>query len=217
MRQFQRLFIIMTKPQVAILYLGLVIGLVLYLDKPLSTYIFDADLRKHFPILSYITKAGVGVLYFPVFFGLAIFFRYIRKNPLWEARSWFLFLCITVPTAICVLLKIVLGRARPNLYLQSSEHFYGFYGFKTDANFWSFPSGHTTIIMGVSLGFSILFPRYFLAFILFGLSVAFSRVLLTHHYLSDVLFTIFLTLIEVACLLSLLKRKSWLRPLWPRW
>nr|WP_232220646.1 hypothetical protein [Legionella tunisiensis] len=68
--------------------------------------------------------------------------------------------------------------------------------------------------MGAALGLSILFPRYFYAFILAGLTIAFSRVFLTHHYLSDVLTASYLTLLEVGILLCILRRKSWLAPVW---
>jgi membrane-associated phospholipid phosphatase len=100
------------------------------------------------------------------------------------------------------------------MYLQGEGHYYGFYGFETDAHFWSLPSGHTTTIMGVVLGFGILFPRYFYPLLVLGFSVALSRVLLTHHYLSDVFFTFYLTVIEIGFLLYVLRRNSWLAPAW---
>ncbi|MBA2651315.1 MAG: phosphatase PAP2 family protein [Tatlockia sp.] len=214
MSPFERLFKTMTNPIVVVLYFGLIIALILKYDQPISTYLFHLDLRTNFSSLNYLTKIGLGGLYYPSFLGLALFFRYIRKNPIWEARFWFLLLCLIIPAILTLVLKISFGRARPDLFLQSSEHLYGFFGFKWKAIFWSFPSGHTTTIMSVVLGLGIVFPRYFLAFMLLGLSVALSRILLTHHYLSDVLFAIYLTVIAIGCLLYLLKSKSWLTPAW---
>lgn len=214
MSPFDRLFKLMTKPLVVILYMTVIALLTLYWDKIVSSYFFHEDLRHQLPILSYLTRLGLGILYFFCFLLLIVCFRYIWKNPLWEARVWFLFLCLAIPTLICIGLKMLFGRARPNMFLQGSEPFYGFYGLQTDAHFWSFPSGHTTTIMGVVLGLGILFPRYFYAFLILGITVAFSRVLLTHHFLSDVLFTIYLTVIEIGCLVSVLRRKSWLAPAW---
>jgi membrane-associated phospholipid phosphatase len=214
MSPFDRLFTLMTKPLVIVLYIGLIISSILYLDVPIATYFFNAGVGENFTFLTYLTKIGLGGIYYPAFFGLALFFRYVHKNPDWEAKFWFLLLCLIIPAITTLILKMSLGRARPTLLLQDSSHFYGFYGFKTSAYFWSFPSGHATTIMSVVLGLCIVFPRYFYALILLGLAVAFSRVLLNHHYLSDVLFAIYLTLIQIGCFLYVLKRKSWLTPAW---
>ncbi|MDI9817694.1 MULTISPECIES: phosphatase PAP2 family protein [unclassified Legionella] len=212
MSPFERLLALMTKPGVMLVYVTLVILSFLYLDVPLAEFFYSVDLRSSFPLISWITKLGLGVIYIPSFFLLALFFRYIRQNQEWEARAWFLFMCVSIPGIVCGFLKIIFGRARPALLFEN--HFYGFYGLQTKAPFWSFPSGHTTTIMGVVFGLSILFPRYCYAFILTGLTVALSRVLLTHHYLSDIMAAGYLTLLEVGILLCFLRRKSWLAPAW---
>ncbi|MBA2655581.1 MAG: phosphatase PAP2 family protein [Tatlockia sp.] len=214
MSPFERLVKTITNPFFILVYFGLIILLILKLDKHISAFFFHANIRSSFPYLSYLTRVGLGAIYFPAFLIFALFFRYVRKNRLWEVRFWFLMLCLIVPSIVSLILKISLGRARPNLFLQGSEQFYGFYGWQTQANFWSFPSGHTTTIIGVVLGLGILFPRYFVALMLLGASVAISRVLLTHHYLSDVLFSMYLTTMVVFCLLTILKRKSWLTLAW---
>ena len=97
-----------------------------------------------------------------------------------------------------------LGRARPILLFQ--KQFYGFYGFHFDHNFWSFPSGHATTIMGLSFGLSILFPRYVKYFMLLGILVMTTRVILTQHFLSDVLIAAYLCLIEVGIIYYLISR-----------
>lgn len=212
MSPFDRLFSIMTKPLAIILFLALILCLYLDFDKPLAYYFYVLDLRDQIPVLSFLTRLGLGVIYIPTFLALALIFRFISANPRWEARAWFLFLCVTIPGLICFFLKIVLGRARPSMLLYNQ--LYGFYGLKGNAHYWSFPSGHTTTIMGLILGLSILFPRYFFAFILVGITVALSRVFLSHHFLSDVLFAAYLALVEVGVLLYILRRKSWLTPVW---
>ena len=212
MSPFERLLAIMTKPSVVIIYFIWAVLSFFYFDKPLAYYFQSVDLRANLLLLSWITKFGLGAIYLPSFLLLALFFRYMHKNAEWEARAWFLFLCVAIPVAICVFLKVILGRARPSLLFDGN--LYGFYGFQMNAHFWSFPSGHTTTIIGVVLGLSIVFPRYFKALILTGLAVAFSRVLLTHHFLSDVMIAAYLTLIEVGVILCVLRRKSWLMPAW---
>ncbi|ARG97906.1 phosphatase PAP2 family protein [Legionella micdadei] len=212
MTPFDRLYTIMTKPLVMALYFGLIAVLFFYLDKPIAYYFYVIDLRNHIPILNFLTRLGLGGVYVPTFLVLALCFRFILKNPMREARAWFLLICVIITGLICILLKLVLGRARPRLFLDSQ--LYGFYGLKWNANFWSLPSGHTTTIMSVIFGLCILFPRYFYWFVLLGVTVALSRVFLSHHYLSDVLFAAYLALIEVGILRNILQRKSWLAPAW---
>lgn len=212
MSPFDRLLAVMTKPIVMLVYVGFIVLSFFYFDKPIAEYFYNFDVRQHLAIVSWITKLGLGALYLPTFFVLALFFRYIVVNREWEARSWFLFMCLVIPTLICGFLKVIFGRARPNLWIHSD--LYGFYGLQFKAPFWSFPSGHTTTIMSVVFGLSIVFPRYCYAFMLTGITVAFSRVMLTHHYFSDILAASYLSLLEIGILLCFLRRKSWLAPAW---
>lgn len=212
MSPFDKLFAFMTKPIVAISYACVVVLFFVYFDKPLTSYFYNLNLRASVPILSYVTRLGLGILYLPTFLFVALFFRYIHKNPKGEACGWFLFLCLIVPSTICLFLKVSLGRARPSMFFEAQQ--YGFYGFNLNPHYWSFPSGHTTTIMGVVMGLSIVFPRYIYPLMLTGVVVTLSRVLLTHHYVSDVLIAAYLTLIEIGLMLYLLRRKSWLAPAW---
>ena len=139
---------------------------------------------------------------------LFLFFRYVRPNKTWETRCLFLWLCLMVPYAICLVFKIALGRARPELLFD--HQLYGFYGLHFKALYWSFPSGHTTTIISLTCGLIILFPRYMYGFLSLGLMVALTRILLTNHYLSDVMTTSYLTILEVGLLVFILRRKAWL-------
>jgi membrane-associated phospholipid phosphatase len=82
-------------------------------------------------------------------------------------------------------LKVVFGRARPFLWLEGDMS--GFRFFRYSAKFASFPSGHTTTSVAAAFAFSILFPRYKWAFITFAFMIAFSRIVLEAHYVSDIL------------------------------
>ncbi|CEK11209.1 phosphatase PAP2 family protein [Legionella hackeliae] len=212
MSPFDRLLRAMTNPVVMISYVGLIVLCFMYFDKPVAEYFYNLEVRKHLAIVGWITKFGIGAIYISGLFMLALFFRYIMGNHEWAARTWFLFMCVAIPNAVCGFLKILFGRARPNLWIHND--FYGFYGLQFHAPFWSFPSGHTTTIMSLVFGLSIMFPRYFYAFLLTGITIAMSRVLLTHHYLSDVLAAGYLSLLEIGILLCFLRRKSWLAPAW---
>jgi len=206
---FERLLATMTKPLVAISFMGLIVCSFLYLDRPIAYYFHNLDLRTNLSILNWVTRLGIGALYFIVLLLLALIFRYLRPNPQMEIRAWFLWLCVLIPSIICFVLKVLFGRARPGLLFD--EQLYGFYGLKLHAPFWSFPSGHTTTVMGLVFGLCVLFPRYLYAFIVAGVLIVSSRILLTHHYLSDVLIATYLALLEVGVLNWWLRRKAWLQ------
>lgn len=212
MTPFNRLLAIMTKPWFMLSYVGLIVLSFIYFDRPIADYFYYLDVRNHVPLVALITRLGLGIIYLPSLFILGLFFRYIRKNQEWEARAWFLFICVAIPGSICGFLKILFGRARPSLWLHNDV--YGFFGLQLHAPFWSFPSGHTTTIMGMVFGLSIVFPRHAYAFLVTGIIVAFSRVLLNQHYLSDILAASYLSILEIGILLCFLRRKSWLAPAW---
>lgn len=181
-----------------------------YLDLPLAVYLYHLDLENSAPILSWLTSFGLGMVYLTLFIIAGLLFRFHLKNRVWEARMWFLATCVTLSAGICVILKILLGRARPIMWFDF--HQWGFYGLQSKSVYWSLPSGHTTNIMAVVLGLSIIFPLHARALLGAGLLIAFSRVLLTFHYLSDVVSAVYLTLLEISLLCLYLKKKGWLLP-----
>jgi membrane-associated phospholipid phosphatase len=202
---FERLLFLMTRPWVIISYFILMILLYFYLDQWVAYYFHRFDLRGKCPPLVWLTHLGSNVLYLSTLFILAVFFRYIRPEKVREARCWFLWLCVLIPSSVCFVLKILFGRARPDLLFD--QHLYGLFGLKWHTLFWSLPSGHSTTIMGLIFGLTVLFPRYFYLLLLAGLMVVSSRVLLTAHYLSDVMVAGYLALLEVGLLTYGLRRK----------
>lgn len=212
MSPFDRLLKIMLQPWVALSYIGFVVLSFLYFDKPVAYFFHGLGLKAKIPLLSAVTMVGVGIVYIIGFFLMALFFRFIHRNKEYETRSWFLWLCVLVPNLICLVLKMLHGRARPELLFDSQ--LYGFYGLHVTRAFWSFPSGHTTTIMGLVFGLCIVFPRHCLAFLLSGFFLILTRVILTQHYLSDVMTTAYITLVEVGLLLLVLRHKAWLSPVY---
>jgi membrane-associated phospholipid phosphatase len=210
MTPFNRLFSIVTRPWFIVSYVILIVLTFMYVDRPLAEYMRSIDLRTNFALLSLLTKLGISVIYMLLFLIGALFFRYVRVNPVYEARCWFLWLCILFTGSICGILKVVLGRARPSMWFEGQS--FGFYGLQTKAPFWSFPSGHTTTIMAVAFGMSVIFPRHSYFYVLAGLTVALSRVLLVHHYLTDILTATYFVVLEIGLLLWFLEKKAWLSP-----
>ena len=208
MTAFDRIAKKMLRPWVAVCYLSIVALIFLYIDQPVAWFFNDLGLKAKLPILYWMTKLGTGEFYIAALFFLALFFRYAYRNKTWETRSWFLWLCVLTPYVVCGVLKVLLGRARPELLFE--QQLFGFYGFHTTPAYWSFPSGHTSTIMGLVFGLIILFPRYCYAFFLSGILLISTRVLLTNHYLSDVITTGYLTLLEITVLFYWLRKTSWL-------
>ncbi|KTC66097.1 phosphatidylglycerophosphatase B [Legionella adelaidensis] len=207
MNSFERFYAFMTKPLVILSYFVLIVLSFCYLDQPIAYFFYHLNLRVNFPLLNWITHAGLGGIYLSLFLLMALYFRFIRPNKTWELRSWFLWFCIVIPSIVCTLLKIGLSRARPDLLFK--KQIYGFYGFHLNAEFWSFPSGHATTVMGVFLGLCVLFPRHLTSLLILGIILASSRVLLFHHYLSDVLIASYLVLIQVGLIQYYLKKRGW--------
>lgn len=208
MTQFEKTFQIMKKPGIIIFYAILVILSYSFIDRPLATYFHQLDLRTNIHALSVLTAFGFWIAYVVLFLCAALYFRYIRVNSLYEARSWYFLGCVLIANLVCLILKIALSRARPDLLFTSNE--FGFYWFKFSKLYWSFPSGHTTTVVSLAVGLGILFPRYFYAALGLALMVAASRVLLYYHYLSDVLTGFYLSIMVVGFYTQYLQRNNWL-------
>jgi membrane-associated phospholipid phosphatase len=208
MTSFDRFLYFMTRPAVILVYLLCVTSSVIFLDKPLAFFLHSIQMRENYIFLTWITHFGLGGIYFILFILMVLYFRFIKHNRFWEIRSWFLLTCLIFSSIICTFLKILFSRARPDLFF--SEHAYGFYGLHFHAEYWSFPSGHTTTVMTVVLGLAALFPRYLVPFLITGLIISSSRIFLYHHYLSDVLVAAYLVLLEVGLVQILFRNKNWL-------
>lgn len=208
MAPFDRLLHLMLRPWIAGSYVAFIFLSFFYFDKSVAYYFHDLNLNTIFPVLNWVTCLGEGFVYIGAFFLLALFFRYIYRNNTWETRAWFLWLCVLAPNVVSIFLKILLGRARPKLLFD--DNLFGFYGLQSNGLYWSFPSGHTTTIVGLVLGFSIVFPRLVYLWLLSGFLIISTRVLLTNHYLSDVMATSYLVLLEIGLMVLYLRRKQWL-------
>lgn len=182
------------------------------LDKPLTSLFASWGLGDKFPALIWVTNIGNPTVYLVVFLLLGLYFRYVQPHVVYAARAWFVFLCLVVSDVVCLVLKCTFGRARPDLWLTTRE--YGFSWFKTDNLHRSFPSGHTTTIMTLAFALSVLFPRFKGLFLIVGLLVVISRVLLLQHFVSDVLLATYLACLEVTLLVYCLRKKQYFTQAW---
>ena len=136
-------------------------------------------------IADIITRLGISIWYIVTSVILFLFFRYIYKNILNVSRSLFVFLSLSLTGIFIDILKWIGGRYRPiELFNHGCS---GFTYFKTSYELTSFPSGHAQTAFTLATALTILFPRWGIPLFVFAGTVSISRIILTSHYLSDVI------------------------------
>jgi membrane-associated phospholipid phosphatase len=120
-------------------------------------------------------------------FVVGIILHFMIKNKFIGRSIVFFSLAYLVSFGATLVLKMLLGRYRPELYF--SKHLYGFHYLTAVHNFMSMPSGHATAIFALLMGLArIIKQRVVTAGLFIIASVcAFSRVVIGAHYPSDVL------------------------------
>jgi len=153
-------------------------------DIPLTTYCRYLS-PSVINISDVITRLGVSTWYIVASIILYLFFRYIYKNDLNASRSLFIFLSLSLSGIIIDIVKWIAGRYRP---IELFNHgYFGFEFFRTGYELTSFPSGHAQTVFSLATALTIIFPRWgILLFVVAG-TVSISRIILTSHYLSDVI------------------------------
>jgi membrane-associated phospholipid phosphatase len=175
-----------TKTAMYISTICLIMTVVSYLlwDIPLTKYCreLNPDLIN---IADIITRLGISTWYIVASAILFLFFRYIYKDNLNAARSLFVFLSLSITGIFINVLKWIGGRYRP-IELFNHGHF-GFGYFGAGYELTSFPSGHAQTAFTLATALTILFPRWGIPFFVVAVTVGISRIILTSHYLSDVI------------------------------
>jgi membrane-associated phospholipid phosphatase len=192
----------MFKREESIFFIVAVIGVVVlyqYGDREIATYFYQMKNSGFRNFFHFITRFGKSEWYL---IPSILLFWYFRKkgNREYAKMAWYIFITNVVAGIGVWFIKIPFGRARPELYLQ--DNIYGFEWFEIHHKLTSFPSGHTVTVISSTVALSLLFPRLRYILIPFGIAVAFSRVVGTQHYISDVLFGLFLgTLVAIVLFL----------------
>ncbi len=116
----------------------------------------------------------------------------------------FLFTSIAASGFVVDLIKVILGRTRPKLLFSSDIYDFTWLGSRADH--WSFPSGHTATIAALMTALWCLWPRHLLFYILLGVIVSASRIVVGAHYLSDTLAGAFIAVVTTRCVAVLFAR-----------
>ena len=194
MRPVERWVHTLTQPVTVMIYLFGVIGVYFLVDQPLASRIHSAGIDQHYPVLNAITLLGKSVIWLVVLPLIALYLHYSHKSKQLESRILFLWGALIIANVSCFVLKLLLGRARPELLF--SDHTFGFFGFQLSELYHSFPSGHTSQVTALVLSLSLLYPKQRGYSLSLGVLILATRVLLTKHYLTDVLATVLLIFLE---------------------
>ncbi|MGQ7791632.1 phosphatase PAP2 family protein [Faunimonas sp. B44] len=101
------------------------------------------------------------------------------------AAAGYLFLAVASSGLLVLVLKYLLGRARPRMFETAGPFSFDIVSF--DPVWSSFPSGHSTTAMALATSLALLFPQGRWVFLCAGFWLAASRVFTRQHYPSDVL------------------------------
>jgi membrane-associated phospholipid phosphatase len=153
-------------------------------DRPLTLFFHQLDTGVWHKTWEAITRAGQSEWY--LVGGLLLFAGFWKWNRQLSLNGLFLFSTVAVSGLASDLLKIVLCRARPKLFLQQGIYGFDLFGWHFDHAWQSFPSGHSATALSAALTLSLLFPRFRPVFVIAGSTIAASRLVLCQHYLSDI-------------------------------
>jgi len=179
-------------PALAVL-LALPVSIV-FADRPLAYLAHGSDpaLRHAF---GFITQFGLakGYLVIAAALALALWLAALgaRESPTramlrrQAQRALFVLLAVAAAGLAADLVKLIAGRARPKLLF--ADGIYGFTWGASQADYWSFPSGHAATVAALALALYLLWPRGAALYAAAALLVAASRVIIGAHYLSDVI------------------------------
>lgn len=189
----------------------------LFIDRPLALWM-KANVGDHvdgfFQIVTrlgeaefYLIAAGLLVIGFLISARLALMAEARESRRRMAVAPAFLFLCVAISGAISKLLKISIGRYRPDYLFE--EQIYGFKPFTTEWAINSFPSGHAQAGFAAMVALLMIFPRYDVFWILIAVLVAMSRVVITVHYLSDTVAGSYLAVAVAVLLARYFRARGW--------
>lgn len=177
-------------PKYLLAFLAIISILYLGVDRYITSELSHVSWIWKTTYISWMTYLGSGYISVLIVLGILVF-RYGYLHKTYEKCCWFILSQIILTGLVCDVLKCILGRARPSLWLD--HHIYGFYWFKSNSAYFSFPSGHTSTIFSIVFSLVYFLPKYRLYWYCIGIAGGFSRIACGAHYLSDVVATICLT------------------------
>jgi len=163
--------------------------LFLFVDAPIDMWVRDSCsgtfIEELATVFSYMGDGSI------IRLGLALgFLLIVAVDPLTE-RRWtrsLMYICISCAVALVVGegLKFLLARHRPVLLFENGTYGLSFFSSEWASN--STPSGHTLRVFAILTAASMLFRKLTPVFISLAGLIGLSRIIVTDHYPSDVVF-----------------------------
>jgi membrane-associated phospholipid phosphatase len=88
------------------------------------------------------------------------------------------------------------------------EQIYGFEFFQLQGKTTSFPSGHASTIVALMLSLYFINPKYRVIYFIIAFVVVISRVLVCHHYPTDVVVGSYVAAITTLCIKQFLDKSG---------
>jgi membrane-associated phospholipid phosphatase len=180
----------------------------LFIDIPLARFCkgLSPSIRDAFGT---ITGLGISTWYLLGSFVLFAIFTFFRPRKRYAHMALFIFASIAVSGLLTDIIKVILARYRPEMLFEKG--LYGFRFFDYDDRITSFPSGHAATAFSLAWALSHFFSKLRVPFFIFAVVVAASRVVITAHYISDVVAGAWLAMVCVFFLkkaLASMERKA---------
>jgi membrane-associated phospholipid phosphatase len=156
-----------------------------FFDKPVTLFFHQFDAGLWHRVWKAVTKAGQSEWYLVA--GLLLFAQFWRWNRKLSMKGLFLFSTVAVSGLAADIIKYIVGRARPELFLEQGIYGFDLFGWHLEHAWTSFPSGHSATALSAALTLSMLYPRFRAAFMAGAILIVASRIVLCEHYLSDVM------------------------------
>ena len=173
-----------------------------FLDRPIAEH-FAHDARPEvYTTFKYLSALGNAVPYLVAALLLAVGARVASSFTAFEETraklrrlmdaGVFVILTLAVSGALLNIMKIVIGRQRPEAWIDDGNPVF-MIPFSLDFGMNAFPSGHTQVAFAVAASLVLIYPRYDLAYIGVACVIGFSRIATYDHYVSDVVFSVWLS------------------------
>jgi membrane-associated phospholipid phosphatase len=164
-----------------------------YFDKYIDLYFYNKHANTWvFNLCTYISYLASGAyikLWLAICF-IIIFISDYGLNNRWTKHLLYICICMSIAIIIADGLKYFLGRYRPIMLFE--HNLYGLHFFSSKWALNSTPSGHTVRAFALLTAASLLYRRFTVIFISVAVVIGASRVAVTAHYPSDVLFGAFI-------------------------
>lgn len=206
---FDKFISIVRSPIFLVIWLILMVISYFFFDKGIAFYFQPHDTWLY-TFSTWITPFGYPTYYVILFIILSLIGYIWATKTRMGICSLFVLTSLITTAIVQNILKVLLGKARPEVLFDTGQ--FGFFFLQTTNPFWSIPSGLITTMTGLLLSLAFVFPRYGLWFVAVLVLASLTRLVVTVHFLFDVMASLYIMFMVVIWLHDLFKRKGWLKP-----